>query len=533
MTLPIVGRAGVLAFVFCGMVAATSPAKAEFTLFKQSVAESASSEPAIAAFYRERSYQPIWTGRDSASADRRRALIAAMMDAADHGLPAARYDVAAIKALLSDVRGDRALGRVEAELSRVFLGYAKDVSTGILTPGEIDAGLVRKVELRDGTELLHRLATEAPKDVFESLPPQTPEYGRLLSEKHRLERALTRGGWGAQIQARKIEPGDSGKNVVALRNRLIAMGYLPRTASVEFDARMMEAVQTFQGDHGLDQDGVAGAGTIAEINQTAQTRLGQVTVAIERERWINQPLGKRHIWVNLTDFHVKIVDDGKSSFVTRSVIGMDDPDRRSPEFSDIMEHMVINPTWHVPRSIATKEYLPRLQRNPYAVGHLNLIDRRGRVVPRGAVDFTQFSARTFPFAMKQPPSRSNALGLVKFMFPNRYNIYLHDTPAKELFSREKRDFSHGCIRLHKPFEFAYALLAMQTDDPKGTFHRALDSGRETQINLVDPVPVHIVYRTAFTQAKGRMQYRRDIYGRDAKIMRALEAQGVTIGGLSG
>lgn len=531
MTLPSIGRTGVFAAIVFGILSVGGPASAEITLFKQSIAETAVNDPAVGAFYRASGYQPIWTGQDAQAQARRSALLMALAEADRHGLPAHRYDLTAVKAKLANVRGDRALGQIEAELSGLFLAYARDVQTGILTPSEIDAGLVREVPLRDGTELLTRLVSEAPQDVFDSLPPQTPEYARLMKEKYLLERQLASGGWGPEVKARKLEPGATGGEVIALRNRLIAMGYLPRTATVEFDGDMVAAVQAFQADHGLTVDGVAGAGTIAEINKSVDTRLGQVLVAMERERWINTPLGDRHIWVNLTDFHVRIVDDEKTSFVTRSVIGMDDPDRRSPEFSDIMEHMVINPTWHVPRSIATKEYLPQLQRDPYAVGHLTLVDRRGRVVQRDLVDFTEFNQRNFPFSIKQRPSRSNALGLVKFMFPNRHNIYLHDTPAKSLFNREERDFSHGCIRLHEPFEFAYALLAKQSADPVGLFQSTLATRRETQINLDEPVPVHIVYRTAFTQAKGRMQYRRDIYGRDAKIRDALEREGVAIAGL--
>ncbi|MEY8839251.1 L,D-transpeptidase family protein, partial [Cribrihabitans sp. XS_ASV171] len=148
-------------------------------------------------------------------------------------------------------------------------------------------------------------------------------------------------------------------------------------------------------------------------------------------------------------------------------------DRRSPEFSDVMEHMVINPSWYVPRSIITKEYLPKLQRNPNAVGHLEITDSRGRRVSRNH-NFSRYSARSFPFAMRQPPGKNNALGLVKFMFPNKYNIYLHDTPQKHLFDHEVRAYSHGCIRLAEPFEFAYALLARQEEDPKAFFHRVLN-----------------------------------------------------------
>lgn len=525
--LPVVRRRFLVAAAAV-FVSAALPVSAQVTLFKQGIAEAAVDDADVAAFYRETGYRAIWTGLDSDDRARRQALLDAFSEAETHGLPAAKYDPDILRALLSNVTGDRALGRVEVEMSKLFLAYARDVQTGVLTPRNVDVDIVREVPLQDRRETLEAFAGATPGPFLDSLPPQTPEYARLQKARLHLERVIERGGWGAEVRTRKLEPGDGGPVVIALRNRLIAMGYLPRTAKTGYDAKVMAAVQAFQSDHGLEADGIAGPTTIAQLNVPAETRLGQVLVAMERERWMNTNLGDRHIWVNLTDFHVRIVDHGKTTFTTRSVVGKDVHDRRSPEFSDEMDHIVINPTWNVPRSIATKEYLPQLQRNPYAARHLQLVGRSGRIVPRDAVDFTMFNAANFPFDMKQPPSRSNALGLVKFMFPNRYNIYLHDTPHKDLFGREKRDFSHGCIRLHQPFDFAYTLLARQSDDPRGVFHTTLDTGRETRIDLVEPVPVHIVYRTAFTQAKGKMQYRGDVYGRDARIFRALQDAGVTI-----
>jgi murein L,D-transpeptidase YcbB/YkuD len=307
------------------------------------------------------------------------------------------------------------------------------------------------------------------------------------------------------------------------------MGYLDHSISTQYDGTLQAAVQQFQTDHGLAPDGVAGTGTITEINRPAETRLEQVVVAMERERWLNKPRGDRHVLVNITDFTAKIVDNGKVTFQTRSVVGANTSDRRTPEFSDIMEHMVVNPTWNVPRSIATKEYLPMFQKDPNAAPYLNLLDDAGRLVSRADVDFSTMTEKNFPFDVKQPPSRSNALGLVKFMFPNRHNIYLHDTPAKSLFSRERRAFSHGCVRLSDPFDFAYALLAVQEDNPEAVFQRVLATGRETTLPLKVKVPVHLIYRTAFTQAKGRINFRPDVYGRDAKIFQALEDAGVELG----
>ncbi|MGD9919790.1 MAG: L,D-transpeptidase family protein, partial [Paenirhodobacter sp.] len=186
----------------------------------------------------------------------------------------------------------------------------------------------------------------------------------------------------------------------------------------------------------------------------------------------------------------------------------------------------------VPRSNTFKEYLPMMQRNPNAAAHINLVDSRGRTVPRSAVNFAAYNSKNFPFAMKQPPSNGNALGLVKFLFPNPYNIYLHDTPSKSLFQKDVRAFSHGCIRVGRPFDLAYALLAPQTDDPEGYFQKVLRSGRETTVKLETPVPVHLVYFTAWPDARGRIEYRKDVYGRDAALFAALEKAGVELPVLS-
>jgi len=254
---------------------------------------------------------------------------------------------------------------------------------------------------------------------------------------------------------------------------------------------------------------------------------------MERERWLNKKRGERHILVNLPDFTAKIVDNGRVTFETRSVVGATTGGRPTPEFSDEMDHMVINPSWYVPRSIIVGEYLPALRNNPNAVRHIEITDSRGRVVNRASANFARYTARTFPYAMRQPPSATNALGLVKFMFPNIYNIYLHDTPAKNLFSREVRAYSHGCIRLNDPFDFAYALLAAQEADPEGFFQSTLRTGREARVNLETPVPVHIIYRTAFTDAQGNLNFRRDIYGRDAVIWDALQKAGVELARVDG
>lgn len=510
-----------------------SMAAAESTAFRQAVAEIASVNDGVAKFYRENTYSPLWTGADQASSQRRAALLHALQEATAHGLPDQSTTAARLVEQMRNARTARDFGQVEAALSTAFVNYAAMVQTGLLKPSSIDSGMVRERRDHDGAASLAGMRDNQPFAYLRTLVPASPQYRALMREKLRLEQLQAAGGWGPTVPGNKLEPGDTGRNVVALRNRLIALGYMERSATASYDRDMERAVESFQADHGLEVDGVAGDGTLKEINRPVRDRLKSVIIAMERERWLTPDRGERHVLVNQTDFTAKIIDNGDVTFETRSVIGKNQSDRRSPEFSDVMEHLVINPSWHVPRSIITKEYLPQLRNNPNAVSHIQITDSRGRVVNRGSVDFSQYTARSFPFAMRQPPSTRNALGLVKFIFPNKHNIYLHDTPQKSLFKREVRAFSHGCIRLAQPFEFAYALLAKQTEDPIDFFHRILKSGKETKVDLEQQVPVHIIYRTAYVSNKGRAEFRRDVYGRDAKVWAALEQAGVSLKDVQG
>ncbi|MGB3277689.1 MAG: peptidoglycan-binding protein, partial [Pseudorhodobacter sp.] len=394
----------------------------ELGAFSQSVAAAASDDKAIASFYRDSDYAPIWTGTGHEA--RRSALLNALAGAGAHGLPVRRYDPAAIIAASHAARTEGDRGRLDVMMTRAFLDYAHDVQTGALNPGKILSLIKREVPVRDRRANLEAFLAGEPVAFLKSLPPRTQVYAQLMRAKFELEQRVVSGGWGAQIAASSLKPGATGPAVLQLRDRLVALNYMPRSVTASYDASIQKAVQAFQTDMGLEPDGVAGESTINQLNIGPQARLEAVVVAMERERWMNIERGARHIWVNLTDFTAKIVDHGRVTFTTRSVIGKSSADTQSPEFSDQMEYMVINPTWNVPRSITTKEYLPMMKRNPNAAGHLKIIDSRGRVVPRSAINFAAYTERNFPFAMKQPPSNGNALGLVKFMFPNPYNIYL-------------------------------------------------------------------------------------------------------------
>lgn len=493
-----------------------------FPAFRQALAEGVGGSRALSAFYRETGYTEVWTGAEDAA--RRTALVSALSRAAEHGLPADRYDLPGLLAAFNSVQTERDRGFVEARASMTFLQYAADIHSGVLDPSSVISDIVRVLPRPDPEQLMADFIAAEPVSFIRNLAPDAPEYARLFHAKRELEATIASGGWGPRVQAGSLRPGDGGQSVIALRNRLIAMGYMPRVATARYDGMMQRAVQEFQVAHGIDADGVAGNSTISAINVEPQERIRNIVVAMERERWLNIPRGDRHVWVNLTDFTARIVDFDQVTFETRSVVGS--RSNQTPEFSDIMDHLEINPDWTLPRSIVA-EYWGALSGG--GARHLNLVDGQGNIVPREYVNFAAYSPTTLPFNVRQPPGPGNPLGEVKFMFPNPYAIYLHDTPSRSLFGNTVRAYSHGCVRLQDPRDFAYALLAAQESNPVEYYDRIRRSGIETHVNLLTPIPVHLVYRTAFTSVTGRMNYRNDVYGRDERLYNALISAGVEVG----
>ena len=491
---------------------------------KAALASVGSAAGALGPFYEAHGYDPIWT-------DIRRSVFLAALDrVGDHGLPVGRYDIDGLRQLSE---ADDPVLR-EIAFSQAFLTYGRDISSGVLEPRSIDPDLHIDPHRPDPGALLEGMATASdPAMYLAALEPAHRHYVDLLAEKKRLEALIVAGGWGEAIAPGKtLRPGQSSPRVVQMRARLGAMDGKDYGDSPAYDEALVGVVKDFQLRHGLNDDGVAGPKTLEALNASAEDRLWQVLVNLERQRWLNFDRGSRHVYVNQADFTASLIDNGEVTWFSRVVVGKNG--HRTQEFTDEMTHMVVNPTWHVPRSIATEEMLPRLKRNPTALGgSMQIMTRNGTRVNPALVDFTQFTKANFPFIVKQRPGGGNALGRVKFMFPNQFNIYLHDTPAKRLFNKDTRAFSHGCVRLQKPFEFAHALLAAQTNDPQGVFQRALNSGREKYINLETPIPVYLTYQSAWIDNFGVPQYRADIYGRDGRVIGALRGAGVTLGSVEG
>ncbi len=491
----------------------------------------------LTRFYETRAFQPIWFGPDGG--EKALGLLAAIGRAGDHTLPASAYGVEALRDALDRARaapaGQRLRLEAEAEiaLSAALARYGADLAAGVLTPNRVDREIHVYPERPSAAALLSGAARATDMSAHvEGLAPSAPDYAALKSLLAEHRAAARSGGIPeGRLGGGSLRLGDRGPRVAMLRERLIELGDLPQASTPDpelFDVRLEAAVRAFQRRHGLNDDGVTGARTYAAMNAGTRTRLGQIAVNMERLRWMNRDLGRRHIVVNQADFRMALVEDGRVIHSSRVVVGKSSK-FRTPEFSDEMTHMVVNPSWNVPRSIATKEILPKLREDPtyLARNNMQLIPHAGAGAQDPApLDFSAYTARNFPYRIKQSPGASNSLGRVKFMFPNEFNIYLHDTPSKNLFRKDARAFSHGCVRVEDPFELAYLLLAPQESDPQGRFSRWLDTGREIYVNLDQPVPVHLTYRTVWVEADGTRQFRDDIYGRDARVRAALIAAGV-------
>jgi len=508
-------------------------------------------DDAARGFYAARHYRPFWLARSGA---RRPAdtLMAALWTADSHALPLERYEVRALQGEMERLEGMTSVGRARLELAltKAYLTYARDVASGLLEPRAVDREIHVAPERPDPATLLRGIAQATERSAFlRHLAPQHPDYDRLRGRYSQYRTLAARDAWGATLSAGPtLRPGDRSQRVATVRRRLMAIGDLARPSSAEqlaanevvtdvpqartggdprlYDAELTAAVERFQARHGLNQDGLVGPATRAALNIGPDKRARQIAVALERLRWLNRDRGKRHVVVNLAGFEMALVEDGERVFISRVIVGKARR-HRTPEFSDEIEHMVINPTWNVPMSIAREEILPELQANPTYLAQKNM-ELVGSEIDPIFIDWSIVTPETFPGRIRQRPGSGNALGRVKFMFPNRFSIYLHDTPTRSLFARDMRAYSHGCIRVQRPLDFAYELLEPQESDPAAAFQRWLDAGTERYVHLREPVPVHVTYRTALVDAGGRDQFRGDIYRRDSKIADALERAGVVI-----
>ena len=494
---------------------------------------------ALPGFYVRRLYRPAWIDKRGPTrlVDD---LVGALRGADLEGLRREDYHFAAIETLLAAVRPDtRRDGAIEPDqwaeldllLTDAFLVYGSHLLAGRVNPETLEPEWVANRRGADFAAVLETaLASGDVEGKLAALEP--PQRGfRQLREALVYHRAVVAGGgWPTIPDGPTLKRGNHVPQVAALRERLRLGGDLGGAEWEDaelFDEGLEQGLKRFQRRHGLTADGAMGAATRAELNVSAERRVEQLELNLERWRWLPKDLGRRHIIVNIAAFGLEVVEEEAVVLSMRVVVGL--PYHHTPVFSDTMRYLVLNPYWQVPHDIATEDLLPRIQRDPSYLAQQKLRVFRGwgpeaREVDPATVDWSTITLDNFPFRLCQDPGPINALGRIKFMFLNKFNVYLHDTPSRPLFEQTRRDFSHGCIRIQQPIELAVYLLRQDPRWDRDALLRALDDAVDRIVPLPEPIPIHLLYWTAWADGDRTIQFRRDIYGQDAPLLEALRAR---------
>lgn len=505
-------------------------------------AGSAEARALIAAVYERRGFAPLW-----GEPQRLRALLGAIQGSRSHGLDPGDYHADLLAAALpsaGDAMFERARAQRELLATDAMVRLAYHLHFGKADPRALQQGwnFARTIGGTDPpTALGALLEAPDPAAALDALAPQLPTYGGLRQGLQRLQEIERAGGWpvvaaGPALvlvsSAERVVPGgqrreSSGARVLQLRARLQADDALGANAddAAQFDAGLDAAVRRFQSRHGLEPDGVVGRETLIALNLPVAQRIAQVRANLERLRWVARELAGDYLLVDIAGFTAQLWLNNQVAWSARVVVGR--PYRRTPEFRSRMQTVVLNPSWTVPPTILRQDVLPQVIQDPGYLERrgMSVIDGSGQQVDPASIAWSEVLAQPGGFAHRivQAPGPENALGRIRFTFPNDHTVFLHDTPARDLFERTTRAFSSGCIRIEHPIELARLLL----DDPERwseeRLNAAIDSGRTLTLPVRHSVPVLLLYFTASAAPGGELQFRPDLYTRDAPIIGALAA----------
>src|SRR5919198_167255 len=482
---------------------------------------------ALRAFYAGRSYQPVWVS-PRGTRPGVRTLLAAICDAEAEGLRPSDYRPEQLQRALSAIdaaSGDpAALTNAETLFSLAFARYGLHLATGRVPPQKTGWWTGRR-EL-DAAKALSLLAEGDVKKALSALQPKHEQYAKLKRVLQEVRAVQASGGWPDVPRGETIAPGARSERVRAVRERLRATGELRGNASADptfYDPALVEAVKRFQERHGLEPDGRIGSATVAALRASPAERIAQLEANLERWRWLPDDLGERHVLVNIPTFDLQAFERGRRVTRMRVVAGL--PDWPTPVFTARMEGVEFHPPWWVPRKILAEEIVPKLRADPkYAASvGLRLISKEdGTEIDPATVDWNAVDpSQELPFRFIQPSGEDNPLRHVRFTMPNRYVVFLHDTPEQWWFERTERAFSHGCVRVEKPEELTEFVLrgteGWSIEAVKDTFR----SGARRSVKAADPPRVHLVYFTAWVEDDGTVRFSKDIYGRDAVMKRLL------------
>lgn len=484
--------------------------------------ESIAAAPLIAAVYERRGFRPLWNAATAGQ------LVDAVRETETHGLLARDYHLSAIEQRLRQGWPEATTTRSDLEilLSDAFVRLAYCLHFGKLNPTALDPkwNFSRRLDVDDPVKTIdNALSTGRVVESLEQLQPQEFFYGHLRRALAQLREMAKVGGWPKISEGEALQPGDRGPRVSELRRRLVASGDVAGHAVVDdelFDDELAVATKEFQRRHGLGPDGQVGAATVAALNVPVERRIDQIRANLERARWVFRDLGSDFLVVNIAGFYAQLIRDRELVWTTRVQVGK--PYHATPVFRSDVQYLVLNPTWTVPPGILRNEILPKVRRDPgyLAANRMNIVDSNGNVVDPATVDQ---SAR-FPHSIRQAPGPDNALGVVKFIFPNPYNVYLHDTPSKSLFEKAERAFSHGCIRVENPLDLAVQLLQDQEQWDRAAIDRTIASRKTTTVPLSEPLPVLVLYWTAKVEDDGRLVFFQDPYSLDQAVIDGLNAE---------
>ena len=472
----------------------------------------------VAEYYSEQGYLPTWT-TDGHLTVRANEIINRLNQADSDGLDADTFKVPIIGIGNGGPADLVTAARVEVRLSTAIVRYAREAHSGRLDPNDLSPNLQYEAHLVDPVAVLANLAGAAdPAAALASYNPQNVEFQRLRDKLVEL-RDNVKPRPPVVPAGKLLKLGMKDPRVIVLRARLNVT--TPADDPTLFDADVDAALKAYQQQAGMKADGILGSGVLGALNAATVDPVAAIVDNMEKWRWMPEDLGKFYVRVNIPNFDLDVYRDGKVVFNTRIVDGQ--VDKQTPIFSNKIQYVDVNPVWNIPSSIAIKEMLPQIQANPGALrGYQVFANLNGhfQAVDPYMIDWQTVDMRRIQ--IKQPPGEKNALGSIKFMFPNPFDVYLHDTPLKSLFAKDYRAFSHGCMRVQNPWDFAAVLLQ---DDPKVTVAqlKKLVGGPETQVDLTHDIPVHITYFTAWVDDNGKLETRPDLYGHDKEIEAGLAA----------
>lgn len=479
-------------------------------------------------FYVNRFYDPAWFIRNSFS-NNGFDLLNYIRQVGQQGLQPNDYHLYLIeeyfKKVLSSTAPDTTdMIKLDVLLTDAFLLLGSHLYYGKVDPENEGANwkMQRKdPELRLDLKLEEALMENEVEHELNMLAPGYRSYW-MMKEELAFFLKLDEQLWPVIFSDKAVKPGDSSQIVPKIRERLIKLRYkLSDSVSIIIDNELEEQLKMFQNDWGLNADGVLGKTTLEYLNCLPLKLMGQLKVNMERFRWLPPQMTRKHIIVNIANFKLDLIVGADTLISMRAVVGQET--KRTPVFNESMTYIVFSPAWTVPNTILKEEVIPQLLKGPAYLTKKNmkLFRNDGSELAYSDVDWSTISESNFPYMVRQDPGPGNALGRVKFMFPNNYNVYIHDTPSKSFFARDARAVSHGCIRVEDPFDLAVLLLSDEPEWTPDNIRTAMQQPKEQTVLLKVPVDVMVIYLTAWTDGKDRIQFRNDVYKSDEKVLVAL------------